>query len=172
MKSKITFLFIAFLSTITIAQSKVGTVNSDYIVNLMPEAKVVVERAQKYGAKLDTSFSIKVKQFQTKVEAFKQNEKTLSDKAKNIAIDEITVLETEIKKYQQNGQKLMQLKREELMRPLYKKLSDAIKAVAKAGNYSQVLTINGNEFAYINESFDITNLVVKQLGIKISQVKK
>ena len=41
MKSKITVLFIALLSTISIAQTKVGTIDSDYIMSLMPEAKWV-----------------------------------------------------------------------------------------------------------------------------------
>lgn len=172
MKSKIIFICIAFLSTVTIAQSKVGTVDSDFIVNIMPEAQIVVDRAQKYGAKLDTSFSIKMKNFKAKVEAFKKDEKTLGALAKKTAVEEITGLETDIKKYQQNGQKLMQLKREELMRPLYKKLSIAINEVAKAESYTQILTVSGNQFAYIDENFDITNLVIKNLGITIPEPKK
>lgn len=167
MKSKIICICIAFLSTFAVAQTKVGTVNSDYIVNLMPESKIVIERTQNYGAKLDTSFTIKLKEFQGMVEAFKKGEKELGETERQTAINEITALETDIKKYQSNGQKLMQLKREELMRPLYKKLSDAIQTVAKAENYTQVLTTTGNEFAYINENFDITTLVLKQLGIEI-----
>ena len=172
MKSKILFICIAFLSTITIAQSKVGTVDSDYIISIMPEAKVVIEMAQKYGAKLDTSFSIKVKEFQDKVAAYQKEEATLGDLAKKTAVTEITALENDIKKYQANGNKLMQLKQDELMRPLYKKLSDAIKEVAKANNYTQILTITGNEFAYIDESLDITKLVIKKLGITIPEPKK
>ncbi|MEE9406999.1 MAG: OmpH family outer membrane protein [Polaribacter sp.] len=172
MKSKIIFLFIAFLSTITIAQSKVGTIDSDYIVGIMPEAKIVVDISQKYGARLDSSFSIKVKGFQSKVEDFKKNEKTLGPIAKKTTVAEISALENDIKKYQQNGQKLMQLKQDELMRPLYKKLSEAIKVVAKAGNYTQILTVSGNQFAYIDDKFDITDLVIKNLGIVIPQPKK
>jgi outer membrane protein len=71
MKSKITVLFIALLSTISIAQTKVGTIDSDYIMSLMPEAKVVFERSQAYGAKLDSSFSLKTQDFQAKVQNFK-----------------------------------------------------------------------------------------------------
>mgnify|MGYP000374424680 CR=1 FL=1 len=172
MKSKIIFIFIAFLSTITIAQSKVGTIDSEYIVALMPETKIVAKMAQTYGAKLDTSFSIKVKKYQAKVDAYKKNEKTLGILAKKTSIKELSDMEIDIKKYQQNGNKLMQLKRNELMRPLYKKLTDAISLVAKAGGYTQILTITGNEFAYLDEKFDITELVMKNLGIKIPEVKK
>lgn len=171
MKSKIIFIFIAFLSTITIAQSKLGTVDSEYIIGLMPETKIVAKMAQDYGAKLDSSFSIKLKAYQEKVDAFKKNEKTLGPLAKNASIKELTELEADIKKYQENGNKLMQLKRNELMRPLYKKLTDAISEVAKTGAYTQILTITGNEFAYLDEKLDITELVLKNLGVKIPEPK-
>lgn len=166
MKFKITFIYLAFLSTITFSQTKVGTVDSEYIINIMPEAQIVVKRSQAYGAKLDSSFSIKVKEFENKLDAFKAKEKTLGALEKKVIVEELTTLEEGIKKYQTNGNKLMQLKRDELMRPLYKKLSDAIKEVAKSNGYSQILTITGNEFAYIDQKFDITKLVIAQLGIK------
>ena len=167
MKFKIICICIGLLSTVSIAQSKVGTVDSDYIMNLMPEAKIVLTRTQAYGAKLDSSFSIKLKEYQDKVSDYKKNETTLGDLAKNTSLKELAQMEADMKKYQQNGTQLMQLKKNELMRPLYKKLSDAISVVSKAENYSQVLTISGNEFAYIDNKFDITELVLKNLGIAI-----
>ncbi len=167
MKLKIIGICAVLLSTISVAQSKVGTVDSEYIMNLMPETTIVLERSQSYGAKLDSSFSIKVEEYKTKVETFKKNEDTLGPLTKQAEIKEITEMENDIKKYQENGNKLMQLKREELMRPLYKKLSDAIALVAKNAGYTQILTITGNEFAYIDNDFDITELVLKNLGIEI-----
>mgnify|MGYP003987992989 CR=1 FL=1 len=68
MKSKIIFICIALLSTISIAQSKVGTVDTEYILKLMPETAIVSEKSQAYGARLDSSFSIKVKEYQTKID--------------------------------------------------------------------------------------------------------
>jgi outer membrane protein len=133
----------------------------------MPETKVVSERSQNYGAKLDSSFTIKVKTYQTKIEAFKKNEKTLGELAKQADYQELAEMEADIKKYQENGNKLMQLKQDELMRPLYNKLSNAIATVAKAEGYTQVLTMTGNEFAYIDTKFDITALVLKNLGIEV-----
>lgn len=171
MKSKIIFICIALLSTVAIAQSKVGTVDSEYIIKLMPETIIVAKRSQAYGAKLDSSFSIKLKEYQTKIDVFKKNEKTMEDSAKKADYKELTEMEADIKKYQLNGNKLMQLKSEELMRPLYKKLSEAIAFVSKAENYTQILTITGNEFAYIDTKFDITELVMKHLGIKIPVVE-
>ncbi|ARV06010.1 hypothetical protein BTO04_04520 [Polaribacter sp. SA4-10] len=171
MKSKIIFIFIAFLSTISIAQSKVGTVDSEYIIQLMPERQVVLKKSQEYGAKLDSSFSIKVKEYQTKVETFKKEEETLGPLMKKTNLKELGELEADINKYQKNGTQLMQLRQNELMRPLYKKLSVAIETISKENGYTQILTLTGNEFAYIDEKFDITNSVIEKLGIKVPEVK-
>ena len=81
-------------------------------------------------------------------------------------------MEADIKKYQLNAKKLMKIKSDELMRPLYKKLSEAIALVSKSENYTQILTISGNEFAYLDNNFDITELVIKSLGIEIPVAEK
>jgi outer membrane protein len=164
MKSKITVLFIALLSTISIAQTKVGTIDSDYIMSLMPEAKVVFERSQAYGAKLDSSFSLKTQDFQAKVQNFKNKEEEMGELMKKTIIKEISALEEDIKKYQSNGNKLMQ--------PLYKILNNAINTVAKENGYTQILTTKGNQFAYIDEKFDVTKLVIAELGIQEQEIKK
>jgi len=172
MKLKIIFICITLFSTVSIAQSKVGTVDSEYIIKLMPETTVVSKRSQAYGARLDSSFSIKLKEYQTKIDAFKKNEKTMETALKKASYKELAEMEADIKKYQLNGNKLMQIKSDELMRPLYKKLSEAIALVSKAENYTQILTISGNEFAYVDTKFDITELVLKSLGVKIPVAEK
>ncbi|MCG1037232.1 OmpH family outer membrane protein [Polaribacter sargassicola] len=172
MKSRIIFILIAFLSTISFAQTKVGTIDTDYIIGLMPESKIVLERTQDYGAKLDSTFNIKLAEYKTKVDDYKKNEETLGVLAKKTTIQELTEMEADINRYQQNGQKLLQLKQEELMRPLYKKLNDVIQEVAKAEKYTQILTISGNQFAYIDSKFDLTELVMSKLGIEIPKETK
>lgn len=171
MKSKLIVLFIAFLSTISIAQTKTGTIDNEYIVNLMPEAKTVIKMSQAYGAKLDSSFSIKMKDYQDRVADFRKKEKEMGQLMKKTIIQELSALENDIKQYQSNGQKLMQLKQNELMRPLYKKLNDAIKSVVKENGYTHILDTSSNQFAYIDEKFDITKLVMDKLGVKVPEIK-
>ena len=171
MKSKITFFFIAFISTISMAQSKVGTINSDYVMSLMPQSKVVLTMSQAYGAKLDSSFTIKTRNYQARVIDFNEKEKEMGELMKKTLIKEINALEADLKNYQNNGTKLMQLKQNELMRPLYKLINDAINTVAKENKYTQVLTSTGNQFVYIDDNFDITKLVITKLGLTEPEVK-
>ena len=172
MKSKITILFIAFISTLSIAQTKVGTINSEYIISIMPEAKIVMEKTQDYGSKLDSSFSIKAKEYEAKVADFRKNEAEYGELMKKTLIQEITIMEEELKKFQDNGNKLMQLRQNELMRPLYNLLNSTIEAIAKENKYTQILTSTGNQFAYIDEKFDITQLVMDKLGVIEPEIKE
>jgi len=172
MKLKITLLLIAFISTISIAQTKVGTIDNDYIISIMPEAKIVVEKTQAYGAKLDSSFTLKVNDFKTKVDDYKVKEKDMGVLEKKTIQKELATLEQDIKQYQKNGNTLMGLKKDELMRPLYNKLNAAIAAISKENGYTQVFTLAGNQFAYLDSKFDITDLVIKKLGIMIPESKQ
>ncbi|WP_272148687.1 OmpH family outer membrane protein [Tenacibaculum aiptasiae] len=166
MKFKFILFAITLFTTLSYAQTKVGTVNSDYIIGKMPQMKNVIRRVENYNKRLDSSFQIKAKDFKAKVEAFKAAQKTLSEEEKKSKVDEIAALEQEIGNFRQNGAKLLQLQRDENMRPLYKKLSEVIAEVAKANGYTQILTTNGNQFGYVDERFDITKLVLEKLGIK------
>ena len=166
MKSKILVLATILLSTISIAQTKVGTVNSDLIIGKMPQMKSVLRRIETAGKKLDSSFNIKADDYKKKIESFKAEEKIMTDTDKQARIAELQKIEQEMQQFRVNGTKIMQIQRDEYMRPLYKKLGEVITEVAKANGYTQILTTNGNQFGYIDERFDITKLVLDKLGIK------
>tara|TARA_B100000795_G_scaffold53074_1_gene34780 strand:+ start:2451 stop:2975 length:525 start_codon:yes stop_codon:yes gene_type:complete len=172
MKLKTFFLITILISNISIAQSKVGTVNSDYVLSIMPEGKKVVELTKVYAERLDSLFSIKVIAYQKKLEEFKSINDTVNQDFKTKKFTELQILETEVNKSKQKGSQLMRLKENELMKPLYKKLGEAISEVSKENNYTQILTVQGNEFAYIDRNFDITDLVIAKLNINKSILNK
>jgi len=167
MKLKITLLVFALASTVNFAQSKIATIDSEYIVTLMPETKKATELLQKFAKKLDSSYQIKVKDYTDKIEAYKKLDPSIGENFKKVKVKEIQELETELQKKQNTNSSLLQLKRNELMRPVYKKLSTSIQEMAKIDGYTQVLTTSGNEFAYIDEKYDLTEKILKKLGIPI-----
>ncbi|WP_440121515.1 OmpH family outer membrane protein [Tenacibaculum sp. Ill] len=166
MKLKITFILALFFIGFSNAQTKVGTVNSELIISKMPQMKGVLQRVENYGKKLDSSFQIKATEYKAKVDSFKAEEKIMTEDDKKTRFQELRTLEQEMGKFRQNGSAMMQIQKEQSLRPLYKKLSEVIAEVAKANGYTQVLTTTGNEFGYIDERFDITQLVLDKLGIK------
>lgn len=168
MKIKYISFVVAFIlfSVTASSQSKVGTVNINDILIKLPELTEVETAVNIYKADLDKTLNEKVTTYKNKVELFKKNSDTYSDVMKKTMGEELYSLENDIKKFQQNGGKLAQLRQEELLRPLYGKISDMIAVVAKEQNYTQILTVDGNEFAYADAKLDITTIVKTKLGIK------
>jgi outer membrane protein len=167
MKTKFTLIIaILCIGFSTYAQNKVGTVDSDYIMARMPQLKTVQERISKYGAKLDSIRKVKIAQYDAKAKAYNDAAKTLSEADKKTKYDEIAKMNQEILKFRQNASQMMQLRRDEYLRPLYKKIGDVVAQVAKEKGYSQILTSNGNQFAYFDPKHDITKLVLEKMGIK------
>ena len=85
---------------------------------------------------------------------------------KKVKETELVRLENDIKQFRQNGVQLVQLKQQELLRPLYEKITKTIASISETNNYSQILNLGGVELAYYAESHDITKLVMDQLGLK------
>ncbi|MFD0964464.1 OmpH family outer membrane protein [Pseudofulvibacter geojedonensis] len=167
---KLKYFFIVsslFLASLNIqAQSKVGTVNIDLILSKMPELTQVQHMLDKYGKELSSAYEDKIASYKVKIEKYKEGETTNSDVMKKTLQQEIIALENDINKFKNNGVKLTQIRKDELLRPLYQKISDMVQTVAKEQNYSQILTTDGNEFAYADEKFDITKTVMNKLGLK------
>ena len=167
MKSKISILFAILISSISLAQSKVGTVNSDYLLSVMPESKIVVKLTKEYAERLDSVFALKVTAYQNSLNEFRDFADSMSQDTKTLILIEIQKFEAEVNQAKEAGTQLMRQKENELMKPLYKKLGDAIRAVAKENNYTQILTLQGNEFAYVDSAFDITELFMLKLNIEM-----
>jgi outer membrane protein len=100
MKLQIAFTLLIISTSFSIAQNKVGTIDSDYIVNLMPETKVAMETSQKYGSTLDSSFNIQVVDFKNRVDKYTMREKEMGVLEKKTIQKELATLEKELQKYQ------------------------------------------------------------------------
>lgn len=164
------FLKIAvlFIGLTTFAQGKVGTVDVEYILSNMPEMKDVQDNLSKYGGQLDVDLQKKLDKYKTLAEEYKAGEATFTDeqkRAKQVALRE---LDTEIGKFQQNGAKLMEIKQQEFLNPLYKKIGIALEKIAKNENYTQVLQ-SSNDVVYLDPDYDLTVKILTELGIKIPQ---
>lgn len=159
----ITFMFFSVAAN---SQSKVGTVNINDILTKMPELTEVENSLKVYQEELDKTLNDKVLNYKNKVELFKKNSDSYSDIMKKTMSQELFELENDIKQFQVNGRKLAQVRQEELLKPLYHKINQTVVTLAKKQGYSQILTREGNEFAYADPKLDITSVVKLKLGIK------
>lgn len=160
-------LALVFGAQMMLAQSKVGTIDSEYVLSRLPELTKVQEDLKVYSSKLEADLKVKVDDYQAKVADYQKNVATLTEPMKKTKQEEIIALENDIAKFRQNGTQLVQLEQNRLLQPLYKKIGTALEELAKAQGYTQVLTITSSGLAYIDPKFDLTESVMKKLGIPL-----
>ena len=162
---KILFLFICVSG---MAQTKVGTIDVDYIISKLPELTTIQTQMVSYGKELDNELQTKLTNYDNEVKAYQTGEAGFTEAQKQEKQTAILGLEDDINKFQQNGNQLVQLKRDELLRPSYQKIGASLQKIAKSNGYTQVLQTN-NTLVYVDPAFDLTRLVLADLGIKIEE---
>lgn len=167
MKQIITVAILLF-SLANIAQTKVGTINNEYILSKMDEIKSVEKEMQLYNKKLDSTIQTKYADYKSKLDKYNEEEADMNDVMKKIKQSEIIDLEEDLQKLQQNSSKMLQIKQDELLRPLYNKIGNALEVIVEEEGFTQVFDEN-NSIIYIDPEFDLTLKVMKSMGIEIEE---
>lgn len=164
---KLSILIIAIISSLQInAQSKVGTIDVEYVLSNMPQIEQVRADLKIYNDDLENQSKLKISTYQTIIESYQQNEKTYTEEIKKEKQNEIIALENDITKFKQNSSQLAQLKQNELVQPLYQLIGEALNTVSKEENFTQVFTIN-NDIVYLDPKMDLTIKVMTKMGLPI-----
>lgn len=151
------------------AQSKIGTIDAEYILNQMPEMTGVNEGIQTYNQELQKELETNVAKYETLVKDYQANNATFSEEDKKAKESEIIGLENDIKGFRQKAGVMMQMKRNELTQPLYEKINAAMLEVVNEENFTQIFHAGGTSLAFSAEEFDITMKVLKKLGIEVKE---
>ena len=167
----ITMTFL-MLTAVSFAQTegatKVGTIDIDYILSQMPEINDVAKQVEEYGKGLDAQLKKKYDEYQALLKDFTDNRISLTVAQQKTRQDTLLARETDINRFQQNGQRLIALQREEYLQPLYKKIGDALEQLAQEQGYTQVLQRDAT-LVYIDNRHDLTLAVLKAMGIEPKQ---
>ena len=75
---------------------------------------------------------------------------------------------TDIDQFRNNATKVLTIKRDEELSPLYERIGKSLEKVAKSLGYTQVLERNSS-LVYIDNQFDITIQVLKDMGIEVQE---
>ncbi|MBG26377.1 MULTISPECIES: OmpH family outer membrane protein [Croceibacter] len=170
MKNILLAAFFIVTTTVSMAQSKVGTVDVDFILtNMTDELKKVNDSLANYEASLSAQLQTKMTDYETKYKAFDAAQATMTDAMKQTKSQEIANVENDIMQFRKNGSQLLSLRRDQLLAPLYQRIGKALDAEAKAQNYSQVLNIGSGALGYADPKFDVTEAVMKRMGVTIKQ---
>jgi outer membrane protein len=168
MKNIIFAVCISFVSFSGFTQTKTGTIDVDYIILQMPEIEGIQKNLKEYGESLDKQLEVKIKAYQEKLEDYNTNVNSFTEQQKLEKQTAIFTLEEDINKFRQNGIQLIRLREDDLKRPLFLKIANALDAVASEQNYTQVFnTSTDNNIVFLDPNYDITFAVLDKLGIKV-----
>lgn len=170
MKKGILLLVFATMCLSLNAQTqKIAHIDIQYVLQSMPQFKQVQVEVQNLEKELMQQADAKQKEFEQKYQDYAQNAQNMSDIVRQDREKELTQLQQSFQEFQQNAQVSLQNKTEELLQPLYQKIGDAIESVASTENYSHVLNMGDPRIQdiviYGNAQYDISNTVLKQMGI-------
>jgi outer membrane protein len=154
------------VSTSTFSQTlKIGNINTGDLLKLMPDVKSAQDQLEKYSKDLQSQSDLLVNEYQSKLESYQNLSDNMSDAVKKDKETELVQLEGRIKKFQEEAQSEVSKKQDELLAPIMKKVKDAIAEVAKEKGYDYILDTSVPTVLYSNETFDITSIVKKKLGL-------
>ena len=163
---KITFIAILSLLTLNLsAQNKFGYIDSQELLLLMPERKTAETEVQSFAKSLEAQLSSMTSEYQESIQEYQANESTFSELVKQDKVAEINGLEQRIQAFQQNAQKSLQEKEQELLEPILSKARKAIDEVALEGEFTYIFDKSQGSLLYANESENILNLVKKKLKL-------
>jgi outer membrane protein len=156
-----------FITSISLqAQSKVGTIDAEYILAQMPEIATVEEGLKTYNTKLQEDVQANITKYEELVASYQTNNSTFTEEEKSTKESEIISIENDIKNFRQKATVLMQVRRNELTQPLYLKIDEAMKVIITNEKYTQIFNTSVNGLAYSDEKYDITDAVMRKLGIE------
>jgi outer membrane protein len=159
--SLLTFAFLS-LSSAAFAQ-KIGHVDLDSLITLMPEYKTAKEKSEAKLKSLE-SFLMNLKtEFEQKYQNYMTNSGTMSDLQRKDIEEELTAMQQRIQSRQAEAQTEYQNYNNMMMKPIYEKAKKAIETVAKANNYKYIFDSTIGNILYSEPADDVLPLVKKQL---------
>jgi len=167
MKKFIICAICAFCGLTASAQAKFGHVNTQEIMQAMPE----FTKAQNENKALQEQYEADLKsmqdELQKKGEAFDKEQATLPDNIKQRRQQELQDMYTKIQQSYQDNQQALSKASQEKMQAITTKILDAIKAVGQAGQFVMINEVNaGIPYISTTLSTDVTAQVKAKLGLK------
>ena len=147
------------------AQNKLGYINSNELLSIMPESTAMQEELQSYAKGLESSLAAMQAEGEKKLADYQQNEATMSDLVKQDKVRELENIQQRILEFQKNAQESLAAKEQELITPILDKARNAIEEVAKEGKFTYIFDASTGNILYAAESENILPLVKVKLGL-------
>jgi len=148
------------------AQTKIGYISVDYVVSLIPETAKLDSLLSRYQAdSVNQQYAQIVSLYQYKDSVYRDSIHKAPPAVLKQIEQELPGLVYQIQNWQSIAQQLTENKQNELLAPIYRKVYDAIKVVAKEKGYTHVF--NKEAFLVAPDGDDMLILVAAKLKVKV-----
>ncbi len=148
------------------AQQKFAYVNSQELLQDLPEVKAadaeiqtLQQQMQKKGQEMFESYQTKAMELQRKRDAGELSPKQLEEEAKKLGEEE-----QKIRQFDTEMQTSILQKQQELLQPIQEKVNSAIEEIAKSEGYTMVFDSSSGTLLFADESTNITSMVKAKLS--------
>jgi outer membrane protein len=145
--------------------AKLGYIDSNELLEMMPGKDSIQTAIQNYGKSLETQLQTMYGEYQTKLQDYQANSRTMSDIIRQTKEKELADLESRIQTFQGQADTDLQAKQVEMLQPLLDKAKNAINAVAKENGYTYIFDVGTGAFLYYEKGDNILPLVKAKLGL-------
>jgi outer membrane protein len=174
-------IFLAALVIIIAANSntfaqKFAYVNSEYILENIPEYKTAQDQLDQISAGWQKDIELKYADIDKMYKAYQAEQILLTDDLKKKREEEIVAKEKEVKDFQKlkfgfEGELFK--KKQDLVKPIQNKVYNAIKKLATDGAYSFIFDKSSDLIMlYANSKYDKSDEVLAAMGYKAVEKKK
>lgn len=166
MKKFILMAAVGLFVSLGVNAQKMGYLNSTQLLMSLPAYEKAGKDLQAYAKTFEEAFTTMQKDYQTKVAAYQKEFNTMSDAIKDAKGSEIQALEKRMMEYQENSNKKIGEKEDQLMQPITASIEKAINDYAKENNYDYVY--KAEALLYAKEADNITKALITKMGGKMT----
>ncbi|HEK19880.1 MULTISPECIES: OmpH family outer membrane protein [unclassified Mucilaginibacter] len=148
------------------AQSKIGHINFQQLIGLMPEAKTLSSQLDIYKKTFIDRLTAMNTELQTKSKEYQDKRASMNDATRIEKENELQDLGKRFQDYQNTAQQQVEAKGNELTKPLIDKARGAVEQVAKEKGYGYVLDTTNDYLVVSPAADDLMPAVKAKLGLK------
>ena len=145
---------------------KLGHINSNELMQIMPGRDSAQAALQKEVEALQAELETMNKEFETKYNDYVAKRDQLSELIRKTKESDLQSMRARIEESQANAQKLLEERQEALLKPIVDRAKKAIEEVGKENGYTYIFDSGIGTVLYSQDSDDIMPLVKKKLGLK------
>jgi outer membrane protein len=155
-----------FVGNIAEAQSKIGHISFNQLIDQMPETKTIQKQIQDYQKTFVDQLTAMNTELTTNAQGYDAKKASMTDAARSAKESELQDQNKRLQDFQAKAQQQVGDKTNQLSKPLLDKARAAVQQVAKEKGYAYVLDTSQTELLVSPDTDNLMAAVKAKLGLK------